>query len=56
MSETVILPEMLSAGIEALVECEARDFNNHDTVIAVYLAMEAIREISVMRRHYESVH
>lgn len=56
MNETVILPEMLSAGMEALAECEQREFNKHDTVIAIYLAMEAIREIAAMRKRYESVH
>lgn len=56
MSETVILPEMLTAEMEALAECEARNFSNQDTVIAVYLAMEAIREIAAMRKRYESLH
>lgn len=56
VSETVILPEMLTAGIEALAECEVRHFSNQDTVIAIYLAMEAIKEIAIMRKHYEVVH
>lgn len=54
MNETVILPEMLQAGLEALAECKKRKFNARDTVIDVYLAMEAIREIAAMR--LKSVH
>lgn len=56
MSEAVILPEMLQAGIEALSECEARAFTNVDTVIAVYLAMVTVLEISEMRKQVETVH
>jgi hypothetical protein len=40
---------MLEAGMEALLESRARDFKDKDIVLAVYLAMEGIREIRAMR-------
>ena len=49
MSEVIIFPEMLQAGMEALAECEARDLEDQDKVVAVYLAMQAIYKISLIR-------
>jgi hypothetical protein len=49
VSEIFIWPEMLEAGIEALIEGRSRDFKDEDVVLAVYLAMEGIREIRAMR-------
>lgn len=57
MSEVVILPEMLTAGMEALAEEEKRNALPHDKVIAVFLAMRGIEEIYALRRkHFENVH
>lgn len=56
MSETVILPEMLEAGIEALRECRKRKLPDLDAAVAVYLAMRALEEIYVMREENETRH
>lgn len=56
MTEVVILDEMLIAGMEALRECRKRHLKDADICVAVYLAMEAIREIADARRPQESVH
>lgn len=56
MSEVVVLPEMLAAGMEALRESEAREFEAADTVIAVYLAMEAIKAMALLRSREVTVH
>ena len=55
MSEVVILPEMLEAGMLVLKECEKEEKTAYDTVIAVYLAMRAIEEVLRVRTS-ESVH
>lgn len=49
MSEAVIFPEMLQAGVEAMAECRSRKLTQYETVIAVYLAMKAVEEIAIMR-------
>ena len=57
MSQLVIFPEMLEAGVEALTECRYKSIGSEDTVISVYLAMEAIKQIAIMRRkHEEQLH
>ena len=56
MNEVVILPEMLEAGVEAVLECRKLKQPDHDLVIAVYLAMRGIEEIAVMRADNKSVH
>lgn len=56
MSEVFIFPEMLEAGVEALLECRNRDLPEDEMVVAIYLAMEAIREIRVMRTGSGLVH
>jgi hypothetical protein len=47
--ELVVWPEMLEAGMEALIECRGRELKDEDICLAVYLAMEGIREIRAMR-------
>jgi hypothetical protein len=56
VKETVILPEMLAAGVEAMAECKARKLTPYETAIAVYLAMRDIEEICYMRRDEETLH
>lgn len=56
LSEVVILPEMLAAGMEALRECESREYEEADVVIAVYMAMEAVKMIAIMRSAESTVH
>lgn len=56
MSEVFILPEMLAAGVEALQECRIADRGDEETAVTVYLAMEAIREIAIMREEAGRVH
>ena len=56
MSEVVIFPEMLAAGIEALMECRDRQMRDDQIAISVYLAMQGILEIKQMRGDSERVH
>ena len=49
--EVVILPEMLEAGVEALVEARHKELGDLDTAVAVFLAMRAIEAIAVMREN-----
>ena len=56
MREAVILPEMIQAGAEAYLECKNRRYQATQIAVAVYLAMEAIREIAEMRQDNETVH
>ena len=55
VSEVVLYPEMLEAGVEALVESRRRKLDDGNTAIAVWLAMKAIEEIAAMRNG-ESLH
>lgn len=50
MSELVMLPEMLTAGMEAYAESKDRKLTDADIVISVYLAMRDIEEIYQMRK------
>ena len=54
--EIVILPEMLSAGEEALAEAEDQDYESKDVVIAIYLAMRVIEEMLLQRDNSGTVH
>ena len=56
MSEFVIFPEMLEAGIEALNESMERELRDDQIVITVYLAMQGILEMKTLRGESESVH
>jgi hypothetical protein len=56
VSEIVIFPEMLVAGLEALHECDDKGLSDEKTVICVYLAMTAIMEMKSFRGESESVH
>ena len=56
MRPAILLPEMVQAGAEAYAECYARLYPPTDIAVAVYLAMEAIREIYEMRDTPETVH
>lgn len=51
-----VFPEMLKAGAEALAEERKREASDEDTVLAVYLAMEAVLSIAKMRAHGSLVH
>lgn len=56
VSETIIFTEMIDAGDEALAECEAAGADRKTTAIQVYLAMEGIREIKLMKSDSETLH
>ena len=49
-----ILPEMVAAGMEAFAESERQEFGITETVIAIWLAMEAVRQVSELP--VETVH
>lgn len=54
--ELAISPAMLAAGAEAVEDCRKRSLGDTEIALAVYLAMEAIREITTLRDEYETVH
>lgn len=56
MREAYLLPEMVQAGAEAYVECRERQLRDVDIAVAVYLAMEAIREIAELKQENATVH
>ncbi len=56
MTEILMLPEMLEAGIEALLESRQRQLDEKNTCIAIYLAMEGIKAIAFMREDSDKVH
>lgn len=56
MSETVIFPEMIAAGIEAISESRDRGFEDAETAVAVYLAMRAVEEMFLMREGQQTRH
>ena len=55
MSEVVMFPEMLEAGMEALEEARNRELDDFNTCVAIFLAMRAIEQIALMRER-GSVH
>lgn len=56
MNETILLPEMVHAGVEAWREAEIQEFDVVQSVVAIYLAMAAVKAIAEMRRPQESIH
>jgi hypothetical protein len=56
VSEILILPEMVEAGIEQVAECRKMKLDDEDTAIKVYLAMQGVFAILVMRGESERVH
>lgn len=56
MSELTIFPEMLQAGMEAIAECREQKLDDQDTAVSVYLAMQGIYEIRMMRGNDEVLH
>ena len=55
MSETIILQEMIDAGVEQLKECENSDAGSVNTVVLIYLAMRGIEQM-VWERNTGSLH
>lgn len=55
MRQAVLLPEMIQAGAEAFMECRSHH-NPAEVAVAIYLAMEAIREIAEIEQDNETVH
>jgi hypothetical protein len=56
MNEVCVFPEMLEAGIETLIECRRRGMPDDETAVAVYLAMEAVSRMRMMRDATGTVH
>ena len=56
MRGAYLLPEMVQAGAETVIECHQRRLGNTEIAVAVYLAMEAIREISELKQENATVH
>lgn len=56
MSEVVIFPEMIQAGIEELNECQGRGLKDEQTVVCIFLAMQGYIEMLKLRGDSEIVH
>lgn len=56
MRTAYLLPEMVQAGAETVIECSQRRIGATEVAVAVYLAMEAIREIAELKRENETIH
>ena len=56
VSEVLIFPEMIEAGIEELHECQGKGLKDEQTVICVFLAMQGFLEMQKLRGDSESVH
>lgn len=56
MSEVVILPEMVEAGMEAMKEAEQSGAGDNHKVILVYLSMRAIEEMLFQKDANGTVH
>ncbi len=52
----MIFPEMLQAGLEAYIECRDRNLEDSDVVVAVFLAMQSVYQMRVMRDENETIH
>lgn len=52
--EITILPEMLEAGREALLEAKKAGLGDEQVALAVYMAMEAVREMALLK--VETIH
>lgn len=49
MTHVILLREMVDAGTEAMQESRVSGHDDEQTVIAVYLAMEAVKKMAIMR-------
>ena len=49
MSEVLIFPEMIEAGIEQLTECRDKGLQDEQTVVYVFLAMQGFLEMQRLR-------
>ena len=56
MSEVLIFPEMIDAGIEQLHECKDKGLSDDQTVVCVFLAMQGFLEMHKLRGDSESVY
>jgi hypothetical protein len=56
VSEIVIFPEMIEAGVDQLLECKKKKLRNEQTVICVFLAMQGFLEMQRLRGDSESIH
>jgi hypothetical protein len=56
LSEIVIFPEMVEAGVEQLTECQDKGLKDEQTVICVFLAMQGFLEMQRLRGDSESIH
>jgi hypothetical protein len=56
VSEIVIFPEMIEAGVDQLLERKKKKLRNEQTVICVFLAMQGFLEMQRLRGDSESIH
>lgn len=56
VTEVVMLPEMLEAGLETLKEQRHRKVTDAELCVAIFLSMRAIEEIYAMRLEKGAVH
>ena len=57
MRQAILLPEMVQAGAETYLEMRGRGrLHATEIAVAIYLAMEAIREIAEMQQDDATVH
>ena len=56
MNSTLILPEMLEAGMAAYTESQQADLPPLEMLVEIYLAMEGMRQIVKMRNAYGLTH
>ena len=56
MREAYLLPEMVMAGAEAYIEVNNKKLLASESAVAIYLAMEAIREIAELKQENSTVH
>ena len=56
VSEVLIFPEMIQAGVEQLLECKKKKMRSEQTVICVFLAMQGFLEMQRLRGDSERVH
>lgn len=56
MIEPILTQAMTQHGIEVLLECRAAKKSEAETVKAVYLSMEAIRQLTIMRDNSGPMH
>lgn len=56
LTEVLIFPEMVRAGVEQLAESRIKGLEDEQTVIVVFLAMQGFLEMQRLRGDSESVH